>query len=168
MAYLSVISKSNWDQVRKHILAIEENSFPPSIRDSTASLKKIAYSPTAIFLTLNLDPEGDILGYLTADRLEKFPDIPGLKEDRHFKLGDTIYISSVAVSSPWRNKGLGKKLQIECFQRAFDSGYNRITAHIRKGAAFKIDKHAKILSSHPNWYQTGITFDYVEFLHHMD
>jgi hypothetical protein len=83
---------SNFDDV----VRIEEASFPPSIRDSASYLVKLAASLLALFLVASMKPTEKIVGYLAAERLELFNDVPGIQEDSHFGLGDSVYLASVA------------------------------------------------------------------------
>lgn len=149
--------------MRADILKIEDESFPPSLADSEKDLRRVADSPTGIFFALSLPPSPRVLGYIAADLLENFPDIPGAASDPHFKKGNTIYLKSVAVHPDWRGRGLGTTLIRECLRLVSQKGIERVTAHIESGSVSRIGLGARVLKSFENWYGTGRTFDYVEF-----
>jgi len=98
---------------------------------------------------------------LQADELERVGDIPGTKHDPHYGHRDTIYVSSVAVHPKWRTRGIGVALERETIAMAYARGYLRVTAHIRSSANLDGLLSRKILNSFTNWYQTGVSFDYV-------
>lgn len=160
---IQALPPADWNRLRGRIAYIEEISFAPSIRDDMTTLRRRAQSPTAIFLVGKLRRTDQVIAYLAADWLEFFSHIPAVKEDRHFGRGDTIYIESIAVEPRWRGRGLGMALQRECLRRAAAAGIGRATAHLRRGVAARIGLKAKILATYENWYNTGETYDYVEF-----
>ena len=157
------VTPSVWDAVQADIIQIEEESFPLPIRDSAEYLLALASSPTSIFLVLRIPSVSKIVGYIAADVLEKFTDVPGITSDPHFNEGKTIYIASVAIRPEWRRQGLGTALQKECLRRALEKGFKRAMAHVQSGAAARMGLEAQVLMSFENWYGTGQTFDYVEF-----
>jgi len=145
------------------VVRIEEASFPSSIRDSASQLLKLAESPLALFLLADVPPTNKIVGYLSAERLELFEDVPGIKQDPHFMLGDTVYLSSVAVLEPYRHQGIGMTMQRACLELAKErQTFKRLTLHVVKGSLTKMGLEGQVLSSFGNYYQTGKTYDYVE------
>jgi len=63
---------------------------------------------STVALTTRKIPAADVVvGYLPADALERFTDVPGVEADPHCGRRDTIYIASVAVAPQWRRRGLG-------------------------------------------------------------
>jgi len=153
---------STWNALRSEILKIEDKSFPPTLADSEKDLRRVADSPTGIFLALCSPSSPRVLGYIAADLLEKFPNIPGTASDPHFKKRDTIYLKSVAVHPDWRGRGLSITLIRECLRLVSERGIKRATAHIESGSLSRIGLVGRILKSFENWYGTGRTFDYVE------
>lgn len=160
---LVAVTPSIWNALQSEILKIEDESFPPSLADSEKDLCMVVYSPTGIFLVLSLTHSHKVIGYIAADLLENFPDIPGTDSDPQFKKGNTVYIESVAVHSDWRGCGLGSILIRECLRLVSQKGIERVTAHIESGSVSRIGLGARVLKSFENWYGTGRTFDYVEF-----
>jgi len=158
------LTQSSWTRVNDDILAIEVESFPESIQDSADYLAGLHASPTAIFLGVRVPLVSRIVGYLAADRLERFADIPGIGDDSHFGRRDTMYIASVAVALQWRRRGLGVLLQRDCIDRARSMGLQRTTAHIHHGALQKLETGGRVIRSFSDWYGTGQTFDYVEII----
>lgn len=154
------VTGENWHTVKKYVLDIERRSFVPSIQESSRSLAKIASSPSAIFLVAFTGDE-TVVGYAMADELERFGDIPGTKRDRHYGRRDTIYVSSVAVAPEWRGRGVGVSLEREIIAIAYGQGYSRVTAHIRSSARLSSQLSRKVLDTFTNWYETGLSFDYV-------
>jgi len=162
-AEIVAVTPSMWDAIRPQILEIEDESFPPSLADSEDDLRAIVYSPTGIFLALRAASSRQVLGYIAADLLEKFPNIPGTTSDPQFNKGNTIYIESVAVHPDWRRRGFATALVRECLKKALQRGIKRITAHIDRRAKTRIGVGVLVLNSFSNWYQTDRTYDYVEF-----
>lgn len=160
---LVAVTPSMWNAVRADILKIEDASFPSSLADDEKDLRRVADSPTGIFLVLIFPPSSKVLGYIAADLLERFPDIPGTVSDPHFNKGNTIYLESVAVHPAWRGRGLGTALTRECLRRVSQRDIERVTAHIESGSVNQLGLRARVLKSFENWYGTGRTFDYVEF-----
>jgi ribosomal protein S18 acetylase RimI-like enzyme len=154
------VTAENWHAVRKLVLEIERQSFVPSIQESERSLTKVALSQSAIFLVALVAGE-TVVGYVMADELERVGDIPGTKHDPHYGHRDTIYVSSVAVHPKWRTRGIGVALERETIAMAYARGYLRVTAHIRSSANLEGLLSRKTLNSFTNWYQTGVSFDYV-------
>ena len=161
--FVSVVP-SSWPGLREGIIDIEQKSFPASIRDSVESLYELVCSSTSIFLALRFRSDRDVVGYVVADLLEKFPDIPGVATDPCFGRDNTIYVYSVAVQRDWSRRGLGVALQKECLRRASFRGIERATAHVRSGALDRMRLGGRVIASFKNWYDTGSTFDYMEFL----
>lgn len=154
------VTGENWHTVKRHVLEIERQSFLPSIQESERSLANVALSPSAIFLVALVGDE-TVVGYVMADELERFGDIPGTMSDPHYGHGDTIYVSSVAVHRRWRKRGIGVALEREVIAIAYGRGYARATAHIRSSAHLDGHLSRKTLGTFENWYQTGVSFDYV-------
>lgn len=157
------IKPSLWRTVQRDIFAIENESFPPSIREWNEALRKAALSPSSLVLAGKVSRGNSVVGYLLADRLESYGDVPGTKEDPHFGLHDTLYITSVAVHPKWRGKGLGTALQREARAWAGRQGYKRVAAHLRQGVATKLSAFYETYGSFDNWYDTGEAYDYVVF-----
>jgi ribosomal protein S18 acetylase RimI-like enzyme len=158
------VSASEWPGLVGEVREIEEMSFPRALRDSVRDLYKIVKSPTRIFLALKAIHTPPLLvGYLAADLLEKFAEVPGIVSDQHFGKEDTIYLESVAIRADWQGRGLARALTQECLRRASERGLVRATAHIEKGAAERIGLKAQVLECFGNWYGTGRKFEYVEF-----
>lgn len=158
------VTPSIWNYLRSDILKIEYESFPSSLADSENDLHKLVDSPTGIFLALSLPSPYRVIGYIAADLLECFSDIPGATADPHFGKRDTIYVASVAVLPNWRGRGFGTALMRECLQVALRKGIERFTAHIQTGAVTRTGLAMNVLKSFTDWYGTGRTFDYVEIL----
>jgi GNAT superfamily N-acetyltransferase len=144
------------------VVRIEEASFPPSIRDSPTYLVKLAASPLELFLLASVEPDDKVIGYSAAERLELFDDVPGVRLDPHFGLGDSIYLASVAVLQPYRHKGIGIAMQKACLSLACKQGFGRVTAHVRAGALERMRLPGRIVQSFTNWYETGEAYDYIE------
>lgn len=156
------VTADTWGTFQADIIDIEQASFPPPIRDTLEYLRSLAYSPKSIFLAAKAR-NSKIVGYIAADILENFADIPGVSSDPEFNNGTTMYIASVAVHPKWRKQGLGNALQKECITQAALRGFKRVTAHIRQSALPKLTLKTKALQSFSNWYNTNQFFDYVEF-----
>jgi ribosomal protein S18 acetylase RimI-like enzyme len=155
------VTAETWPTFQNEILLLERCSFPPSIRDSEESLRELAHSKTGVFIAGYSQEQAQVVGYCCGDRLNKFDDIPGVSTDLHRHATTSFYMSSVAVHPSWRKLGIGLALERECIARARQHHYTRITAHVRHGFATKISRHASILSSYDNWYDTGEKYDYV-------
>jgi ribosomal protein S18 acetylase RimI-like enzyme len=158
-----LVTHSLWDDLKEDIIEIEEESFSSTLCDSKDDLLKIVDSPTSIFLVLRIPSVSRIAGYIAADMLEGFADVPGTTSDPYFNQGKTIYIVSVAIHPDWRRRGFGNALQEECLRWASRRGFERVTAHIERGAAARMGLGARVLMSFANWYGTGRSFDYVEY-----
>ena len=159
-----LVTHSLWDDLKDDIIEIEEESFSTTLCDSKDDLFKIVDSPTSIFLILKIPSVSRVAGYIAADMLEGFADVPGTTSDPYFNQGKTIYIVSIAIHPDCRRRGLGIALQEECLRWASRRGFERATAHIESGATARMGLGAKVLMSFANWYGTGRTFDYVEYL----
>ena len=162
VAQIIEVTSPVWLSVRADVLSIERKSFPPSIRDSPQYLSQLVRSSTCIFLALRIFTVARVVGYLAADVLEDFPNIPGVTSDPHFHRKDTFYIASVAIDPAWRQRGLGIALQKDCLRRASQRGFERATAHVHHGALSRMGLGGRELRSFDNWYETRRTFDYVE------
>jgi ribosomal protein S18 acetylase RimI-like enzyme len=158
------VTPSIWNGLRSDILKIEHESFSSSLADSEKDLRKLVDSPTGIFLALSLPPSYGVIGYIAADLLETFSNIPGATDDPHFGKRDTIYVASVAVLPNWRGRGFGTALMRECLQVASQKGIERVTTHIETGSVTRTGLAVKVLNSFRDWYGTGRTFDYVEIV----
>jgi GNAT superfamily N-acetyltransferase len=156
------VTSDNWPRLRSKIVAIERVSFVQSIRDNPKTLAALAQSSSSIFLALQIALSQDPIGYVAADVLEKFADIPNVSLDINFGRRNTIYIASVAILPEWRHRGFGIALQRECLRRASARGLTRATAHIERGALRRMGLKGRSLSRFRNWYGTGRTFEYVE------
>jgi GNAT superfamily N-acetyltransferase len=163
-AELTTVTRSMWSSLQAGILKIEDESFPSALADSERDLFELVNSPTGIFLALTFPSPCRVIGYIAADLLENFPDIPGTSSDSHFERRDTIYVASVAVLPDWRRRGLGTALMRECLRVASERGIERATAHIETGSVGRMGLAMKVLKSFRDWYGTGCTFDYVEIL----
>ncbi len=154
------VTAQNWHAVKRRVLEIEQESFVPSIQESEDSLTEVASSPSSISLVAFV-AEVALVGYAMGDELECFGDVPGTKSDPHYGRRDTIYISSVAVDAGWRGRGIGIAFEREIVNLAYRAGYSRVTAHIRSSAHLAGQLEHKTLGTFPNWYETGVPFDYV-------
>lgn len=163
VATIITVTSAKWTAIKADIRNIEQVSFPPPIRDTPEYLFGLVKSPTSIFLAMEIG-DSMVVGYIAADVLEKFSNVPGIKSDPDFNKRTTIYIESVAVLPHWRKQGLGIALETQCITRAHERGFNRVTAHIQRGVSEKMGMNVKVLRTFKNWYGTGRTFDYVEFL----
>jgi len=161
---LITVTPSLWNDLRSDILKIECASFPPSLADNDKDLQKLANSSSGIFLILTLPSPFRAIGYIAADLLEYFADIPGIAADPHFGQRDTIYVESVAVLPAWRGRGFGTALMRKCIQVAVQKGMHRVTAHVHSGSVIRTGFAIKAVKSFRDWYGTGNTFDYVEIL----
>lgn len=132
--------------------------------DSEKDLRKLVDSPTGIFLALSLLSSNRVIGYVAADLLESFSNIPAANADPHFGKRDTIYVASVGVLPNWRGRGFGTVLMRECLQVASQKGIERVTAHIETRSVARTGLTMKVLKSFTDWYGTDSTFDYVEIL----
>lgn len=158
------IEPVDWNIFANQILEIERNSFPPSLRDSRRALQSLIQSRTSVALGLRAKISGVLAGYIAGNLLEAFTDIPGIIADPHFGYQDTMYIESLAVSSEWRHRGCGTALTRSFLKRAVEMNFQRTTAHIASESAAKIMLPFRVLGSIDNWYKTGRTFQYIEFL----
>ena len=158
-----LVTHSVWDDLKEDIIEIEEESFSSTLCDSKDDLLKLVDSPTNIFLVLRIPSVSKVVGYIAADLLEEFADVPGITSDPYFKQGKTMYIVSVAIHPDWRRRGFGIALQEECLRWASRKGFERATAHIESGAASRMGLGARVLTSFENWYGTGRTFEYIEY-----
>jgi hypothetical protein len=157
------LTQGVWDEWKKDIIRIEEESFSASLCNTEEDLQKVINSPTGLFLAIRL-VSSEIAAYLAADLLEEFTDVPGVTSDPYFNQRKTIYIVSVAVDRRWQQEGLGLAIQEESLKWAARKGYERVTAHIAQGAATQMGLGARVLGSFDNWYDTGRTFEYVEYV----
>ena len=157
------VGPDDWPGVEKSIFAIERESFPPSIRERNETLRREALSPSSVVLAARPRGEDGVVGYLLADKLEKYARVPGVKADPAFGRGDTLYITSVAVDPAWRGRGLGGALHRRALAWARRHGFKRAAAHLRQGAAGKLRVDHRVLDTFKDWYGTGETYDYVVF-----
>lgn len=146
------------------MIDLETRSFSSSLRDSPQALRRIVESPTSIALGLTVRASGLLVGYVAGDLLELFPNIPGINSDPHYGRRDTSYIESLAVTPQWRHQGYGTALVRSFLAQTLEAGLKRTTAHIASWSLGKIGFRFHVLASFDNWYGTGQTFDYVEFL----
>jgi GNAT superfamily N-acetyltransferase len=146
--------------VKRRVLEIEQASFVASIQEDEDSLTKTACSPTSISLVAFV-ADRTLVGYAMGDELERFGDVPGARADQHYGRRDTIYIASVAVDPNWRGRGIGVEFEREIVTLAYRAGYSRVTAHIRSSAHMANQLTRKTIDTFPNWYDTGVRFDYV-------
>lgn len=158
------IGPLKWKLFANEMIDLEARSFSSSLRDSPQALRRLVESPTSIALGLTVRPSGLLAGYVAGDLLESFPNIPGIKSDPHYGHRDTSYIESLAVSPQWRHQGYGTTLMRSFLARTVEAGLKRTTAHIASWSLSKIGLRFHVLASFDNWYGTGQTFDYVEFL----
>lgn len=162
---LVLISKANNRTLGgefESVVSIEEESFPPSIRDTTSYLIKLAESPLELFLVARVLPSKRIIGYLAAERLELFDDVPGVRDDSHFGLGDSVYLASVAVTQDHRHQGVGIAMEKECLTLSRAGTFVRVTAHVADGSLSRMRLNGRVIRSFDNWYSTGHEYDYIE------
>lgn len=149
------VDKSNWDQLRAALLKIEE-IFPNTLRDTEESLAAIMGYDRSIFLAVKVSDS--VVGYIAGASLESFGQIPGVRQDPHFGVKDTIYLHSHGVIEKFQKQGIGKYL-MRCFTlRAKALNFVYMSAHVRKGFATKW--RGTSLREFPNWFGTGKTFEY--------
>jgi ribosomal protein S18 acetylase RimI-like enzyme len=127
-----VVSKDEWDQYRSEIIQIE-NVFPSTLRDTESYLRSILDFDKPIFLVARID--GRPVGYLAGAALESFSEIPGVKQDPHCGMKDTIYLESHAVLEEFQSRGIGKFLMRNFVLRARQLDYQYIAAHVKQGFA---------------------------------
>jgi ribosomal protein S18 acetylase RimI-like enzyme len=156
------IQPTEWNLFAQRILEIECDSFPPSIQESPKALKKIVESPTSIVFGLTASSDSTLIGYLAADRLEFFKDVPGVPGDPNFGAFNTLYIASLAIASNFRGAGLGVFLTKSCITEALALGFSRVTAHVDRKTFTRSGIEFNVLGCFSNWYKTGRTFDYLE------
>src|SRR5437016_1468980 len=102
------VTAGTWARFRAGIVSLEQSSFPGSIRDSEASLRAIAHSPTGVFLVCHAakKDKDEVVGYACGDRLNRFADVPGAADDPKRRAPTSFYLSSVAVQPSWRSLGI--------------------------------------------------------------
>jgi ribosomal protein S18 acetylase RimI-like enzyme len=161
-AYIARANNRGLGREFDKVVQIEESSFPPSIRDSASYLIKLAESPLQLFLIARIRPSDEIVGYLAAERLELFDDVPGVKEDPNFSLGDSVYLASVAIAEPYRHQGIGITMERACMSLAHRGEFARVTAHVAHDALKRMGLRGHVIRTFPNWYQTGQPYDYIE------
>lgn len=157
------VGPAEWYRMAPDVHRLELDSFRSSIRDSTRFYSTLLVDSNALFLALKSRETGAVIGFLIAGSLESFAHVPGLTNDPHFGRGDSLYIASIAIDRHWRNRGLGIALQRQFFIRAKKRGFSRALAHLRKGVLAKLGVPSRVLGLHPNWYNTRIAFELVEF-----
>jgi len=160
---IKIITQDLWNRLKNDIIQIEEDAFSSLFCNSQDDLLKVVDSCTGLLLASQTNPLQKITGYLAADLLEEFTDVPGISADLNYDRGNSIYIVSIAVHREWQKMGFGLALQTECLRWAKRKGYERVTAHIARGAAERMGLGARVLGSFENWYDTGRIFDYVEY-----
>lgn len=163
---LFALSPSDWDQFASAIVQLERENFPPGLQDRPADLRALVESPTSIVIGVRTE-DGRLGGYIASDVLECFGDVPGIRDDSHWGHQDTHYIASVVIRHNLRHRGIATALTRQCVRAAYDRGFRRVTAHMRAGAANKIDDGARVLGSYSNWYGTGRVFEYVVLCHNL-
>ena len=161
-AFVTQVSNRDLGAHFQDVVNIEEISFPPTIRDSPSYLVKLAESSLQLFLLASVQPNQEIVGYLAAERLELFDDVPGIRGDSHFGLGDSIYLASVAVLDPYRHNGIAIAMTKTCISLAREQQFKRVTAHVREGSLQRMQLPGRVIRSFPDWYQLGVTYDYIE------
>jgi GNAT superfamily N-acetyltransferase len=162
IAHIAQVSNRDLGARFDDVVRIEEASFPPSIRDSPSYLVKLAESPLQLFLLARIKPDDQIVGYLAAERMELFDDVPGVRQDPHFSLGDSIYLASVAILEPYRHKGIGIAMEKACLNLARRQNFERVTAHVHEGALRRMRLPGRVVQTFANWYETGQAYDYIE------
>lgn len=158
------IDRLDWNLFADQILEIERSSFSSSLRDTRETLRRLIQSPTSVALGLNDRTSGQLVGYIAGDLLELFSNIPGILSDRNYGRRDSLYIDSLAVNSQWRHQGYGTALTRNFLKAASKRGFRRSTAHIESNSLHKLKLRFRSLGSFDNWYGTGRTFEYVEFV----
>lgn len=157
------IRPQEWTSYRSQIIEIERVCFPPSLRDSVETLERIFKSSTSVVLGLKIRDHSGLVGYLAADRLELFAEIPGIAPDQNFGKANTLYLASVAVDAEFRHGGLGALMIRTCVDEAYVKGFKRVTAHVDSLALRRSGIRFRVKQSFGNWYGTGRKFDYIEF-----
>lgn len=114
------------------ILAVEDESFDPAIRESRETFRERQEVFPAGFVVLE-GPDG-VAGYLCSE-LWSLDHDPGTSDfalghsarNRHSPRGRTLYISSYGIRSSFRGRGLGRALFRDFLERAArDCAYDEI------------------------------------------
>ena len=155
------LEPSEWDRFKEPILRFERRDFPAGLQEDASDLRRLVESPTSIVIGIRTD-DNALAGYIAADELENFGDVPGAREDPHWQHRDTYYIATVVVAPEMRLHGCATLLTRRCVEVVARNGRARVTAHMAAGAAAKIDPRIRICGSYPDWYGTGRTFEYIE------
>lgn len=96
------------------IMKVEKNSFIAQIQENRdVFLKRIMICPSLFLLFQKEDENHTVIGYLSAEYMNKIPESPEELKLGHVpstEKGKFIYISSFAILPEFRQIGLGKKL----------------------------------------------------------
>jgi GNAT superfamily N-acetyltransferase len=150
------VQAKDWNtELEQSLMKIEE-VFPEEVRDSPEYLKQLCEMSDSIFLIAKI--RDFIVGYVAGAPLENFGTIPGVKQDPHFGIKDTIYIESIAVIREFQGKGVGKQLRRAFLLRASSKKFRFVTGHVKKGYAKRWS--ASTLQRFPNHYNTSETYEY--------
>lgn len=110
------------------IMEVENNSFIPGIAENIKVFEDrlLTFSAGFFVLVEQKNSQEKIAGYFTSEIWNKIPEQEEASDyfllghsaaKLHNVDGNTLYISSIAVSSEYRGKGLGKFLFSECINK---------------------------------------------------
>lgn len=150
------MQQNQWPEMKDGIIDVEKASFKSEIRETPSYLEDLVKKPRSIFVVALVKDR--VVGYACGGPLEEFGHIPGVKEDLHYGLGDTFYITSFAVVENLRGRGIGKGLMRALALRLKNAGFRFMSAHMLRGMAESWN--GTPLESYSNWYGTGETFEY--------
>ena len=134
-----------------------ESSFPRDLRDTSDYYKWISQQNRAILLVVKIRG-GKTVGYIVGAELEKFGNLPGVRQDSHFGLRDTVYAESIALLREYRGKGIGRRLIKAFLLRARRTKFRYFSAHARRGFAERLG--GTIIWHTRNYYGTHLEYEY--------
>lgn len=150
-----LLGPEEWATVAADLEKLEE-VFAEELRDSPRTYHRLIGKEGALFLIATVG--GRIIGLICGAPLETFPDIPGVKQDPHYGIGDTFYILSHSVAKDYQGRGIGRTLMRALLSRIKMKGIRYAAAHVRQGFAAKWN--ALSLRIFRDWYGSGTTFEY--------
>jgi len=149
-----MIGPDLWNLVKNSVMKLEAQ-FHPHLQQDEAEYSSTFTNPESI--SVGVFVETELLGYITGGPLEYYDSLKGVKDDPNFGLKNTVYIESVIVDEPYRNRGYGKELRRLFKNEATKKGYAYVTAHEIQGLPGRIG-----LIELPNWYDTGKMYMYYQ------
>lgn len=150
-----LVTPEKWGEVKEDIMRIEQ-VFPNNIRDTEQFYETTVALKSAIFLVAKVDQE--VVGYVIGAALENFKQIPGIKQDPYFGIGNTIYLESIAVASDYQGQGIGKHLRRHFILMAKKKGFSYIASHVPEGCSERWN--GICLQLFPDWFGTGVPYEY--------